>query len=114
MELRDLIGVPYRLHGRDLNGLDCYGLARLAIDILTGIKMPDIVSYMPETLTKNTRYIKLEKVEKNCIIVFNGGAHCGVYLGYGEFIHCNENGVNIAQLNNWQCRVSGYYKVCNN
>lgn len=107
MELRDLIGVPYKLHGRDLNGLDCYGLTQLAVKILTGITMPDIDTF-------ETKYIKLEKAEKNAIIVFDKGAHCGVYLGYGEFIHCDKNGVNIAQLNNWQCRVSGYYKVCNN
>lgn len=123
MVLRDLIGVPYKEHGRDLSGLDCYGLVILAMKILTDIDLPDVLYQKTDvrsnketfnSLISKVKYIKLEKALKYCIIVFDRGTHCGVYLGHGEFIHCNKNGVNIAQLNSWQCRVSGYYKVCNN
>ena len=122
MVLRDLIGVPYKPHGRDLNGLDCYGLVILAIEILTGIKIPDVIYEDTDTksnfgtsakLFEKVKYEKLEKPQKNCIIVFDKGTHCGVYLGHGEFIHCNKNGVNIAQMCLWECRISGVYKVSN-
>lgn len=123
MVIRDLIGIPYKPHGRDLNGLDCYGLVIIAIDILTGIKIPDI-EYSDTCIKSNFAtsaklfekvvYEKLEKPQKNCIIVFDKGTHCGVYLGHGEFIHSNASGVNIAQLHGWECRISGVYKVSNN
>lgn len=39
LELSDLIGVSYLDHGRDLNGLDCYGVAIIAVYITTHKKL---------------------------------------------------------------------------
>jgi cell wall-associated NlpC family hydrolase len=119
----DLVGIPYKIRGRDKNGMDCLGLA---IEVLRrgGITLKDVFYEDTETET-NKRIMesmeasipntKLEGPEKNCIIefiVFGQPSHIGVYLGDGEFIHASRQfGVVVDKLHRWQSKVKGYYRV---
>lgn len=53
---RDLIGVPYKVHGRSIeDGLDCYGLA---IEVLrrNGIRLDDVIYSDNDEDTKSRLY----------------------------------------------------------
>ncbi len=84
--VKDLVGIPYRHHGRDSAGMDCYGLV---IEVLKriGKNLPDV--FYPDTeietnktILKNLEEIipntKLEKPEEGAVVIGNGTAvPCG-------------------------------------
>ncbi len=106
----DLIGVPYKDNGRDLNGLDCYGVVLLIAE-RSGIKVPDIKfenhnlalsdEYAPTLPVKETAELKegiiLEMDYKNSI-------HLGIVLNKKEFIHATKNGVRINRIGTFKIR----------
>lgn len=124
MNYRDLIGIPFKTHGRNKEeGFDCYGLA---IEILkrNGIILPDVFydDLKNRESTYNILYNSIEsqlldREQINCIIVIkenNNPVHVGVYIGEGQFIHTTpKTGVIIEPLNRYKPRIQGYYKVIN-
>lgn len=123
VSVKDLIGIPYKVHGRNpKEGLDCYGLD-IEVFKRNGIYLPDVDYDSPEeyenVFMKVQHSIKYEKVktpnELN-IIMFrfrNEPRHTGVYLGHGLFIHSTrDKGVIVEPLHRWKNRVEGYYNVC--
>jgi hypothetical protein len=124
MEIRDLVGVPYVKHGRDLRGLDCYGCAILAEYILTGKELKDVFYENPtpeqkagimKTVEEGVPHTRLERPEKGAvteIFVLGHPSHVGVCLGDGTFIHAMEKtGVVIEPLWRYGRRIKGYYRV---
>lgn len=103
-KIDDLIGVPYKNNGRDLNGLDCYGLV-LLIAGRNGIKIPDIQyadydlklsdEYAPTLPVKETNVL-----EENTILEmeYKGTLHLGIVLNKKEFIHATKRGVRINKI----------------
>lgn len=125
IEVRDLIGIPYKVHGRDRNGMDCYGLA---IEVLKrcGYTLPDVFY---DDIEKNTcekiriinkglPLIKMQNPEENCIILMNSKGyenHIAIYLGEGMMIHSTRlAGVVVEQISKYQKLVTGYYKIGEN
>ena len=119
VNIRDLIGAPFRIHGRSKKeGFDCYGLL---IEVMkrNGITLPDLFyEDICAVSDKNFKHIfsfeKIEKPELLCIILFklSKGTHVGLYIDDGEFIHATEDyGVVLDKLYRWGKLVTGYYKV---
>lgn len=122
VSVRDLIGCPYKAHGRSKDeGFDCLGID---IEVLrrNGIEIPDVNYENPEEYENvfleeahKVEYKKIDRVKELCVIVFKvrgEPTHTGVYLGDGLFIHATKNkGVIVEPLYRWQKRVEGYY-VC--
>jgi cell wall-associated NlpC family hydrolase len=123
MYVNDLIGVPYKEHGRGKDGMDCYGLC---VEVMRrgGFTLPDIWygdteretnKKMAETLAASIPNVKIEKPEIGCVIEFNilgDPSHVGVYLGEGCFIHASKtHGVCIDKLYRWRARVNGFYRI---
>ena len=121
VSLRDLIGVPYKVHGRSKEeGFDCLGLD---IEVLrrNGIEIPDVNYDNPEEyenvfikMHSKVEYKKIDFPQELCIIVFrikNEPTHTGIYIGDGLFIHATKKGVSAEPLHRWERRVEGYYKV---
>jgi hypothetical protein len=124
MEIKDLVGVPYVRHGRDLNGLDCYGCAILAERIITGKELKDVFYENPtdeqkagimKILEEGIPHTRLDGPEKGAvaeIFVLGQPFHVGVCLGDGTFIHAMEKiGVIIEPLWRYRHRIKGYYRV---
>lgn len=106
VDVSDLIGVPYKEHGRDKTGLDCYGLA---IEVLRryGKTLPDVVydrDHDYELSNENAPLlplVKIDEAEEGCLIEmrYRGELHIGVYIGNHRFIHATRGqGVRLSHL----------------
>lgn len=120
VSVRDLVGCPYKVHGRNKEeGFDCLGLD---IEVLrrNGIDIPDVNYENPEeyesVFIEEQSRVEYKKLEKPCelaVIVFKvrgEPTHTGIYLGEGLFIHATKGGVRIEPLHRWEKRVEGYYE----
>ncbi|ERT62389.1 C40 family peptidase [Megasphaera vaginalis (ex Srinivasan et al. 2021)] len=118
----DLVGIPYVSGGRDVRtGLDCWGLA-VEIYRRQGLQLPPYpldatsaavtMAAFKSGLPQN--WYRLGTPTPGCLVLirFIGnpyGSHCGIYLGYGEFIHAYDTAVQIDKIRRWGPRVIGYY-----
>lgn len=118
IEIEDLLGIPFRTHGRDRNGYDCYGLV-IEVAERCGHKMPDIYcgyAYSGEnsirTLDENafnivsaSRLVKTDEPKEGDIILFfdrkGRTEHIGVWLEKDTFVHCDGYGVRVTRLSDY-------------
>jgi len=93
VNVADLVGLPYKVHGRDVSGLDCFGLIWLiAKRNGTPIKDPDYKGFDPS--------LEIER---------EGRLHLGYSIDNERMIHCAINeGVIVESIFNY--KVKGYYK----
>jgi len=113
MNVSDLIGLPYKVHGRDESGLDCFGLIWLiAKRNGTPIKDPVYKGFDP-ALAKLADYVGLKKskFDVGCVLEIekDGRLHLGYAIDQDRMIHCTKSdGVIIENLVNYD--IKGYYK----
>lgn len=118
----DLVGVPYVSGGRDpKKGLDCWGLAA-ELYRRQGIQLPTFLVDTSDTAlcaslfnANRPDWEELPEPVPGCLILLKFirnplPSHCGVYLGYGEFIHAEGAAVQIDRLRRWGPRVIGYFR----
>jgi probable lipoprotein NlpC len=116
--VKDLVGIPYKEHGRDSTGMDCYGLVIEAIRRM-GKTVPDAFCTGKgiKTKTASIPNTKLDKPEEGAVVemlVMGRPSHIGVCLGDGTFIHAIEKiGVAIEPLSRYRHKIKGYYRVNN-
>ena len=123
--VKDLIGIPYKPHGRDNSGMDCYGIV---VEVLRrkGITVPDVFYQDTHIDTNKTVLqilenaipnVKLSIPEEGAIVeifVMGQPSHVGVCLGDGTFIHSLKKiGVAIEPLSRYRNKIKGYYRVNN-
>lgn len=118
LTLADLIGVPYKMHGRDLAGLDCYGCGILAVYILIKKKLRDVQNYTDNNVELEQENLPTLNVEKTdeikpghilCMTLFNE-LHIGVVIDNKTFIHATrKQGVRISPIAAYQ--IHSIYKV---
>lgn len=115
IEILDLLGCPFKDHGRTKEeGFDCYGLA-IEIARRTGHKLPDLkyikadndtfsanADDVIEALKKDIKETDLQR-EGNLIVFFENGrmVHMGVILEKNTFIHCDRYGVRVMKLSEY-------------
>ena len=80
----NLIGLPYRFGGYELDGFDCSGLVYYVYDCF-GIKLPRTAKKQ----AKLKRKISLNRAKPGDILAFKlkGGWHTAIYFGGEWFIH---------------------------
>lgn len=112
VNVSDLIGIPYKVHGRDESGLDCFGLIWL-ISKRAGhpIHDPEYKGFKC-TLVKLADYVgvkKLEKFEVGCILEIEKDArlHLGYAINEKEMLHTTMEGVIVEDISKYL--VKGYY-----
>ena len=102
MEYKDLIGIPFRLHGRSPeDGLDCYGLV-MEVYRRMGI---DLFDYDYDDSPRNTGADLFEEhkahefsevvgppQEGDVVVLGNGmGTHCGVFVRGNRVLHARDS-----------------------
>ena len=109
----DLIGIPWKVHGRDEGGLDCFGLVYLIAQRNgTPIQDPVYKGFDP-TLMKMAESIGLVKVDRLEVgtvleIEKDGRLHLGYALDTERMIHCTYNeGVIVQNIVDY--KIKGYY-----
>lgn len=119
IEINDLIGQPYKDHGRGNGGYDCYGLAIEAARRF-GYQLNDVVyeNHDIELSDKNKPTLNVSPIKEpraGAIIEMetccgNGAElHIGICLNEREFIHMTRNGCRINQIG--AIKVRGYYGI---
>ncbi len=122
------IGLPFKEHGRDRSGLDCWGLVRLVLDEQFGFHVPSYASDYTRTTDSAaiSRLIDREAMDwraiargQEClgdvIVLRMRGQpmHVGLIAGDGQMLHV-ERGVNSAleryTAARWSSRIEAIYR----
>jgi len=112
IKIDDLIGIPYKVHGRDESGLDCYGLIWLiAKRNKTPLKDPIYKGFHPELMVL-AEYVGLKHCEfkVGCVLEIEkeGRLHLGYSIDNERMIHCTINeGVIVEEIEYFN--VKGYF-----
>lgn len=104
ININDLIGVPYKDHGRSLDGMDCYGLA---IEVMRryGYELRDVIyeDHALELADENAPTLNITPIDaprEGALIEmqFNNELHIGVCISKKEFIHMTRTGCRINHI----------------
>lgn len=119
------IGIPYKVHGRDINGIDCWGLVRLIYSEQFGIDLPSFSADYSESDTVRIQELiaqykegweQLDKPQEGCVVllrVLGTESHVGVAINDKQFLHAKSNCVSSVENFNsvsWKNRIIGYFK----
>ena len=121
------IGLPFRNHGRDRSGLDCWGLVRLVMSEQFGIALPSLsheyrhscdraIGPLIEAQSLNFAPVKhgAEKLGDIIVLRMNGQPmHVGLVLGDQQMLHVEEGiETSIARYAgpHWAGRIFGFYR----
>lgn len=115
IQINDLLGTPYRDHGRDKSGYDCYGLA-IEVARRMGYKLDDVF-YENHDLTLSNEYAPtlnvtpIDKPREGALIEMEYGdeLHIGVCLNALEFIHMTRAGCRVNHIGTM--KVRGLYGI---
>ncbi|MBU6475066.1 MAG: C40 family peptidase [Alphaproteobacteria bacterium] len=122
------IGLPFKGHGRDRSGLDCWGLARLVMAEQFGLALPSHAeAYQRTTQTELIAELIAREAQKWKIVpsgqeqcgdvivlrVRGRPMHVGLVLGDRQMLHI-ERGIDsvIERYNgpHWAERIAGFYR----
>ena len=113
INVSDLVGIPYKPHGRDENGTDCFGLIWI-ISFRLGKRIPDVPykGFSPElmSLAKQMKVKQIPELEEGCVIemIKDGKLHLGFSLDKENMIHCTFNeGVIVEPIGEYP--IKGYW-----
>lgn len=121
------LGVPYKHHGRTMEGLDCWGFLKLVYADL-GFRLFDIEDLQYEKVwgLKGKDYFKdnyfhdwdraqVPEVLDGVLFLNSRGVanHAGVALAGRRFIHCCRAGVVVSRLDDpsWKTKIEGFYRL---
>lgn len=122
------IGIPYKANGRDLDGVDCWGLAYLVYREQFNIELPSFSSnYVLEDRERIKELIaryeegweEITSPEEGTLVLFRIAGeptHIGIAVSDTQFIHSREDcDVAVENFANfkWSKRIVGYYKYTN-
>ena len=118
----DLIGIPFVDGGRDVDGLDCWGLVRLCF-LRQGIKLKDyaisawdLCAISRKMEEESHAWQKIDTPEPGCLVAIRTSSktwvnHAGVCINAEEFIHAYAvTGVSLARIRRWRALIVGFYR----
>jgi len=119
----NLIGRPYRDHGRGPGAFDCYGLV-MEISRRLGRPLPDyedicrtagrVTTGIVERLRPHFRRVEHSQIGDLAVILTDpDGGHVAIVIGTGRFIQCTRShGVETVSFNHpfYKNRIEGFYR----
>ena len=113
VDVSDLVGLPYKVHGRDETGIDCFGLIWL-IALRNGTPIKDVYykGFSPELMCF-AEQMNVEKcaLQPGCVVEIEKGGrlHLGYALDNKMMVHATRSdGVVVENIDKYN--VKGYYK----
>lgn len=118
------LGIPYKHRGRDMTGLDCYGLI-IAVYKDFGEYLLDIEeeydvrwdfkgkNYFIENYNKEWDKI-INPIPFDVVLFKNSKGICnhgGIVFKDGMFLHTCKAGTVMSRLSDWQSKLDGYYRL---
>ena len=115
ISINDLLGIPYKDHGRDKSGMDCYGLA-IEVARRYGYKLDDVIyddhnTSLSQEYAPTLNVTPIDKPREGAIIEMEckNELHIGVCLNSREFIHMTRTGCRVNQIGT--IKVRGLYGI---
>lgn len=125
MNFEKYIGIPFLEKGRDVSGVDCWGLVRLIYKQEYNINLPSFVA--DYELSDDQRigelfaqykegWTTLTQPEPGCAVIFRmfgTESHIGVAVDNAHFIHVREGRdtvIESLESSKWAKRIVGFYK----
>lgn len=109
MDINKYIGAPFKIHGRDFEGVDCYGLVKLFYKEEFGIDLPDTLEYVnhiesfadaKDSVLSLGGFVETEYPVLGSIGLFNYRGlptHVGVYIPKQKVLHTKVNAATVLQ-----------------
>lgn len=124
------VGLPFRDKGRDVTGVDCWGLLRLLYAELAGIDLPSYATqYGPLSAAPDPGLAALIRAELPAwslvpagqeraldgvaLSMGDGETHIGIVVTPGYFLHARLGADTVVERYHaaaWRRRVSGFYR----
>ena len=121
------VGVPYRHGGRDMSGLDCWGLVKNVYEDL-GYELFDLAegsysidwsrignNYFIENYYKQWDQVYVPMLFDGVLFQNRKGIcdHAGIVLSGNKFIHTCRAGTVVSGLNGkaWKNKIYGFYRL---
>lgn len=124
------IGLPFRLHGRDRSGVDCWGLVRLVLMEQFGLDLPAYTAgYERASPADRADIARLIEGRRSDWIAVDPAAtragdvllirlwgypsHVAVAIAPGWMLHVEEGRAAIAEIHDgpvWRHRIAGVYR----
>ncbi len=86
--VKNFLGVPYRLGGSTLRGIDCSAFVKKIYEIFN--------TTLPRTVREPSRFgksVRKEELQEGDLVFFNARrasiSHVGIYIGNREFVHAS-------------------------
>ena len=122
--IQKYLGVPYLLHGRTMQGLDCWGLIKLVYADM-GHELIDIDDNYDEKWALNgknyfaenycTQWERVEQPQLFDVLLFSNSLcvlnHAGICLSDNRFIHTCKAGTIISDLWTWRRKFDSAYRL---
>jgi hypothetical protein len=123
------IGIPFLDKGRDINGIDCWGLVRLVYKQEYNIDLPnfstnyeaDDTEQMKDLLAQYKEgWEKVDSPTEGCIVLFNilgVESHMGIAVSSTHFLHARDrrdSAIESFESVGWKNRITGFYKYSEN
>lgn len=123
------IGIPFLDKGRDINGIDCWGLVRLVYKQEYHIDLPNFSTNYEADDSEQMRDLlaqykegweKIDTPTEGCIVLFNilgVESHMGIAVSSTHFLHARErcdSAIESFESVAWRNRITGFYKYSEN
>lgn len=127
----DYIAVPFKTHGRDRHGCDCWGLVRLVLSEQFGIALPDhaeayrtadsrsagdIGAVIEAEATAHWRPIDKSQARMGDVIILRTKGHplhVGLVVAQGQMLHVMQGANSVVEFFDgikWKHKVEGFYR----
>lgn len=125
MKFENYVGLPWREMGRDVSGVDCWGLVYLFYKNELGIELPtysDVghgVDHMDTLAIKihqrMNNWLELKKPQPgDCVLIniFGRPTHIGIVVDKSSMLHVSQNADSVIEKftsPKWSNRIEGFY-----